>query len=146
MTKYRLTDTRNAQGLYQIQALKDIPSIGVKTGDLGGWIQTEGNLSQDGNCWVSENGQVSGNGRVFGNGQVSGNMTLSRRAFILDGLSRHAITVADTLVSVGCEVLTINEWLAHAPEIGLKHGYSQKQIAEYLSAFKFIKFMMENYR
>ena len=35
MDKYKLTETKNAQGLYQIIALKDFSD--VKLGDLGGW-------------------------------------------------------------------------------------------------------------
>ena len=55
--------------LYQIKALKDFGN--VNKGDLGGYIEKEGNLSQEGNCWVSGNAQVYGNAKVFGNQRVS---------------------------------------------------------------------------
>ena len=55
--KYKLTETRNEDGLYQIRALKDFGN--VKVGDLGGWIEKEANLSQQGNAWVSGNALVS---------------------------------------------------------------------------------------
>ena len=51
----------------------------VQKGDLGGWIESEKNLSHDGDCWISsngkvfDNGEVSGNGRIFGNSWVYGN-------------------------------------------------------------------------
>ena len=51
--KYELTDeTKNFCGitLHRIRALRDIPSVNVKSGDLGGWIEKESNLSQDGDA------------------------------------------------------------------------------------------------
>lgn len=152
MKKYKLTEERNGNGLYRIQALIDIPLIRVKVGDLGGWIESEKNLSHDDNCWVFGNGQVFGNGRVYdsgqvyGDGRVCGKMVLTRKALVIDGLSQHTITVADNLVSVGCEVHAIQDWILKAEIIGLKHGYTSRQIAEYLSTFKYIEFMMTNYR
>ena len=69
--KYELTDEVNADGLYRIRALRDIPLCGVKAGDLGGWVASEANLLQTGECWVF------GHSRVFGNSQVSGNSRVS---------------------------------------------------------------------
>ena len=69
MMKYELTNTRQ-NDLYQIRALIDFGK--VKAGDLGGWIESEANLSQDGNAWVFDNAVVFGNARVFGNAVVSG--------------------------------------------------------------------------
>ena len=89
--KYELTDEAIKVGrhtLHRIKALKDFSDI--KKGDLGGFVESEENLSLEGNCWiydkgcvwnhgcVSDNGFVSGNeyvcdnGFVFGNGHVSG--------------------------------------------------------------------------
>jgi len=71
--KYKLTNNTKQiveTILYQIQALKDFND--VKKGDLGGWIEKEGNLSQEGNCWVSENARVYGDACVFGNARVYG--------------------------------------------------------------------------
>lgn len=45
--------------LFRIRALKDIPIHGVKVGDLGGYIESPFNLSQDGSCWVADNAKVS---------------------------------------------------------------------------------------
>lgn len=66
--KYILTEkTKEFKGhtLYRIQAVKDFGE--VKKGDLGGWIESEKNLSQDDDSWVG------GEAIVFGNGLVSGN-------------------------------------------------------------------------
>ena len=48
--KYKLTNetqTYQDSTLYRIESLVDIPSIGVRKGDLGGWVESESNLSQD---------------------------------------------------------------------------------------------------
>jgi carbonic anhydrase/acetyltransferase-like protein (isoleucine patch superfamily) len=73
--KYELTDeTKEFCGvkLHRIRALRDIPRFCVKTGDLGGWIERENNLSQDGDSWVSGDAMVFGNAGVFKNAKVSG--------------------------------------------------------------------------
>ena len=77
--KYKLTDnTKIVCGvtLHQIQALRDIPTHGVKTGDMGGWIEKEDNLEHDGNAWVYGNASVYGNARVGGNAEVYGNASV----------------------------------------------------------------------
>ena len=67
-TKYELTDeAKNINGvtLHRIRALRDIPSAGVKSGDLGGWIEKESNLTQYDDAWVSGNAEVSGDAEVM---------------------------------------------------------------------------------
>nr|DAN72953.1 MAG TPA: putative transferase, nesg, ydcK, Structural Genomics.38A [Caudoviricetes sp.] len=39
--------------LHRIRALIDIPEHDVKAGDLGGWLETEENLSHNGAAWVT---------------------------------------------------------------------------------------------
>ena len=45
--------------MFRIRALFDFGYI--KAGELGGWIESENNLSQYGDAWVSGNAEVSGN-------------------------------------------------------------------------------------
>ena len=75
--KYELTDETIGVGgckLYRIRALRDFGN--VKAGDLGGFIESEENLSYESDCWVGENARVyenawiSENARVFGNACV----------------------------------------------------------------------------
>lgn len=68
--KYELTDETNGSGLRRIRALRDIPRCGVEEGDLGGWVESEGNLTQEGDCWVFGNAQVFDDAQVFGNARV----------------------------------------------------------------------------
>ncbi|WP_273783036.1 hypothetical protein, partial [Bartonella sp. ML69XJBT] len=82
--------TRKTINLYRIRALKDFDD--VKTGDLGGFIEKESNLSHDGNCWVYDKACVYGHARVSDNakirhfsqicGQVYGNCEIYGKAFI----------------------------------------------------------------
>ena len=56
--------------LFRIRALVDFSF--VKAGDVGGWIEEEGNLSQSGNAWVYGNAKVYGDARVYGDAEVYG--------------------------------------------------------------------------
>lgn len=78
--KYELTnETKVVCGrtLHRIKAIIDFAF--AKKGDIGGWIETEKNLSQNGNAWVCGNAMVYGdamvydNARVYGNADVRGN-------------------------------------------------------------------------
>ena len=68
--------------LYKIKALIDIPDINVKSGDIGGYIESEQNLSHKGNCWIAEDAMVYGDAEVFGDAQVYGNARVYGRAVI----------------------------------------------------------------
>lgn len=75
--KFELTDETIKLGehtLHRIKALKDFyfREITIYKGDLGGFIETEDNLSQEGNCWVSENALVYGNAKVYEDAQIWG--------------------------------------------------------------------------
>ena len=74
--KYELTD-ETRDGLRRIRAVRDIPRWNVRAGDLGGWLESEANLSQFGDAWVFGDAQVSDTA------QVSGAAWLSSRSHIL---------------------------------------------------------------
>ena len=74
MKKYELTEetvTVYGKTLYRIRAVRDFGS--VKTGEFGGYIEKEENLSHFGDAWVYGNAKVFGNARVSGNAWVYGN-------------------------------------------------------------------------
>ena len=58
--------------IYRLKALRDIPEYGVFKGDLGGYVSSKLNLSQEGSCWIS------------GDAKVLGNVSISEDAFIGD--------------------------------------------------------------
>ena len=85
--KYELTDEMievNGVILHRIKALTDFGE--VNAGDLGGWVESERNLSHDGNAWVSgdalvyDSAWVYGNAWVCGDARVSGNARVSGSA------------------------------------------------------------------
>ena len=103
MKKYELTDVRIKARvhesalilvLHQIRALRDLHHEGlgitINAGDLGGYIQSEDNLSHEGDCWISNGCVVGGNAKVkddvlvMGNILLFGNMTLEGDSFIID--------------------------------------------------------------
>ena len=73
MKKYELTsETKTWFGrtLFRIRA---VAGFGVVVeGELGGFIESEKNLSQDGQAWVCGEAQVCGQARVCGEAQVYG--------------------------------------------------------------------------
>jgi carbonic anhydrase/acetyltransferase-like protein (isoleucine patch superfamily) len=91
MKKYRLTDETikfNGRTLHRIQALRTFN--GVDEGDLGGFVESEHNLSHEGNCWIYNDAIVSGdaivcdNARVSDNACVTGNAIVSGDAIVCD--------------------------------------------------------------
>jgi carbonic anhydrase/acetyltransferase-like protein (isoleucine patch superfamily) len=77
LKKYELlkSDTVNYRGktLYRIKYLIDIPVYSIEAGGLGGFLESENNLSHDGNCVVLYDALVHGNALVSGNAKVYGN-------------------------------------------------------------------------
>lgn len=64
-----LTDPEHSMGkLHRIRALTSFSD--VHEGDIGGWIQSEDNLSQDGDCWVYDDARVYGDAFVRDNSIV----------------------------------------------------------------------------
>lgn len=58
----------------QVVAARDIRPAGgeehIRKGDIGGWIESEANLSQDGECWICPGVYVSGNSAISGDALV----------------------------------------------------------------------------
>ena len=114
MKKYRLTsNTIKYKGkiLYQIEALITIypyddeednlwdPPI-TNIGELGGYVESESNLSHDGKAWIKDNAKVFGNSRVLDNATVSGRAIVCDNAMILDNatISENAVVCEDATV------------------------------------------------
>lgn len=78
--KYYLTGKSSASALsktpiYRIIACRDIMTNNglVKKGELGGYVSSEKNLSQEGSCWIFDNAKVIKDSSVSGNAIVAGN-------------------------------------------------------------------------
>ena len=107
MKKYELTAesiVKFGRTLFRIKAL--VAFENVEEGELGGFVEKEGNLDQSGDAWVSGDAQVygdalvSGNARVYGDARVSGNALVSGDAWV----SGDARVYGDAWVSGNAQV------------------------------------------
>ena len=81
--KFELTtDTKIHFGrkLFRIKAL--ISFGNVNAGDLGGYVESEKNLSQSGDAWVYGNARVYGNAEVYGDAWVYGDAEVCGDAWV----------------------------------------------------------------
>lgn len=84
----------------------------ISTKKLGGWIESEKNLSQEGEAWVLDNAMVLDNARVSGNARVSDSALVCDNAQVysnamVSGYVRvygHARVYGDAKVSGNAEV------------------------------------------
>ena len=70
--KYEMTGEIDSMGLTRIRALVDIPRYGVTKGLLGGFIESERNLSQEGCCWIDKEAKVFGFATVAEDAYIGG--------------------------------------------------------------------------
>lgn len=93
--KYELTEETkvgpNGAVLHRIRALRDFRN--VKAGELGGWVQSEINLSQEGKAWVKQNARITDDARVSGDALVYGDAWVADSAKITERacVSGHAM-------------------------------------------------------
>ena len=93
--KYELVKSEsivhNGRTLYRIRALREFTisrGVAIKVGDIGGFVESENNLSQEDICWifddakVYENAIVSDTAWVFGNAKIYGNAKICEKAQI----------------------------------------------------------------
>ena len=137
MKKYELTDeTIDVSGttLHRIKALKDFGN--VKKGELGGYVESERNLSQEGNCWVCGNAKVCGNAEVCGNADyitIKGLGSKYRNTTIFRTKGKNIA------VKCGCFYGTLAEFVDKVKET---HGNS-KFAKEYLALIDLVKIHFE---
>ena len=83
MKKYELTSEKKVIDGVELHRIKALDSFGnINKGDLGGWIESEKNLSQYENAWVCDNASVFGNATVRGNAVVHGNAWVGENAMV----------------------------------------------------------------
>lgn len=106
--KYILTDeTRKVEDriLHRIKAVKNFN--GVHEGDLGGWVESEDNLSQLGNCWVYDNAFAMNEARIFDDATIRDKAAIYRQAIVCGkamvsgkaNVCGHAIVCGEALVT-----------------------------------------------
>ena len=71
-------------GMLRIIATRYISRFLITTGECGGLIEKESNLSQEGDCWIHSNARVYGDAQVHGNAQIHGKARIFGNARVLD--------------------------------------------------------------
>ena len=86
MQKYRLLKDQVIEfeyhKLYRIEALRDFGN--VKKGDIGGYVETEDNLSHEGLCWIYDDAKAYDQSRVSGNARIQDRVQVSEHAKVGD--------------------------------------------------------------
>ena len=142
MKKYELTNETMmwcGKILYRIRALTDIGDD-VKSGDLGGWVENENNLSHNGDAWVYGDAQVYGNAQVCGDAWVMKNADIHTTSDVLiigpigsrDGMTTfYRDKYNQIYVKCGCKNTDIDTWLKMVNET---HGDNEHAQAYRLAA------------
>lgn len=68
--------------IYRVRALRAIPEHRVNAGDLGGFVASEYNLSQEGSSWIADDAMAVGRSRVEQNGLLCHHAIASDHALI----------------------------------------------------------------
>lgn len=101
--KYVITNERCTWGYFtncrRIMAIRDFGN--VTTGDLGGFVYSEDNLSHDGNCWIYDDAVAANAATVQGNASLYGKSSICDYATIKD----HA-TLDDMAVVKGTSIIS----------------------------------------
>ena len=87
--KYELTDETTIEDGHQltrIRALKNIPEYEVYRGDLGGFVESTNNLSQEGSCWIDGDAKVYGDARILDGAWIHRNAIVGGNAIVKDNV------------------------------------------------------------
>ena len=101
--KYKLIPS-DIEGLFRIKALKDFND--VKKGNIGGYVESEKNLSQLGDCWIYDNAKVYDNAIVVGNAKVCDNARVHNNAHVRG----NAQICGDAIISSNKDYIIFKNW------------------------------------
>ncbi len=106
----------NGRRLYRIKALRGFNTVTGETvfkGDLGGYVESENNLSQEGYCWIRNNAKVYDNAKVlddaviYKHAKIFGNAVIRKNALVEDFAQIcGAAEVSNNAIIYGCAVVT----------------------------------------
>ena len=154
MKKYELTEeTIKVKGktLYRIKALKDFSDVEI--GDLGGYVESENNLSQEYNCWIYDNSKVFStalvfdNAKIYGNAEVFGQAQIYGDALVSDNTEVYGYAQVFDNAEVYGRVYICGEaevfnkdWIYnHAKIFGNAKIYNQLDLKKYLTKQRLVK-------
>lgn len=133
--KYKFTgETKEVDGhtLHRIRAVRKFtdPNVDdwvINKGDLGGWIESEKNLSHDGAAWVNHDACVYGEAKVYGNGYVRDSAKVYGRAEV----SGNAVVYENAVVYGHAEVYGGAEVCGHANVYDGAKVYDHAEVYDY---------------
>ena len=141
--KYEFTEeTITVRGvtLHRIKALAQFGD--VTPGELGGFIQSDENLSHTGDAWVCGDAEVYGNAEVCGNARVYGDARVaSNKDYIVfknwwSSGRYFTWTRSNDRWAVGCFYGTGEELVAKALEESKEKAEEYKRIVDYVEQIK----------
>lgn len=102
LVKEKYIELKDGRKLYQIRALREIQNermiVSIKKGELGGYVESEKNLSQEGNSWICQSARVYENALVK-DGSLVGNKVIVRgNAAIEDDAYVRAMSIGKTII------------------------------------------------
>lgn len=134
--KYKLTEENkenNGVTLYRIEALKAFGN--VVTGDLGGWVESENNLSQDGDAWVYDAAWVYGDARIYGNAEIYDDVVIYGNANVFGNARIYGnaricgdARIYDDVVIYGDVAIYGDAGIGSTPSSGVVHESTPPQI------------------
>lgn len=116
--KYELTNEARDLGghtVYRIRAAEDFTAANgqvIKAGTLGGFVESESNLSQKGKCWIYDEAVVYAGATVSGNADVRDGALISGKARI----SKNAHVYGQAVIA-GNVTVRGHAWIDAAPFI-----------------------------
>ena len=96
--------------IYRIKALRDIPEHNISKGDLGGYVSTKMNLSQEGSCWIG------GDAKALGNVSISEDAFVGDAALVISSQHDHFIEVSGNVVIKHSAIVAFNKNVLGASE------------------------------
>ena len=138
--KYKFTGKTKinlGRTLHQIVCVTAFAS--VTSGEIGGWVEKENNLSQNGNAWVYGDAQVCGDAWVYGDARVYGDAQVLIGAHKAKEIcllqiqgTAHSVCSPDFVhIKIGCQERTPQDWQENFESVGESNDYSAEQIIEY---------------
>ena len=134
MKKYELTSETKVINGVELHRIKALNSFGnIKEGELGGWIESEKNLSQDENAWVYDNAMVGGNAIVCWNAEVRGNTDFIVFKNWWSSGRYFTWTRSNNKWRVGCFYGSGEELIAKAYKDSEKSGREYERVVKYVN-------------
>lgn len=97
--KYALTEEKHPiYNAFRIMASEDNPELGIKQGDLGGYIESKDILDEDSSAWVYSDCVVIGASKISGSAVIKDGAILQNVVVGMDS-SISKITLVDTMIS-----------------------------------------------